>query len=127
MGVITAIHLYVTDIDRSVDFYTRLFGYGPKAAYDERGGQSTFFVLDGQTFLVLTWDEERGKETGGVRLELAVEDVGREIERIRARGVWEGVPKQTRFGTEVYDVTDPDGHHVRIGPSWTLHAIEGAV
>ena len=34
---------------------------------------------------------------------------------------------RTRFGTEVYDLADPDGHLVRIGPAWTLHAIEGAV
>jgi hypothetical protein len=27
----------------------------------------------------------------------------------------------------VYDLADPDGHLIRIGPAWTLHAIEGAV
>jgi hypothetical protein len=37
------------------------------------------------------------------------------------------VVTRTRFGTEVYDLADPDGHLVRIGPAWTLHAIEGAV
>jgi hypothetical protein len=38
-----------------------------------------------------------------------------------------GLVTRTRFGTEVYDLADPDGHLVRIGPAWTLHAIEGAV
>jgi catechol 2,3-dioxygenase-like lactoylglutathione lyase family enzyme len=129
MGQVTAIHLYVTDLDRSVDFYSRLLGYGPTAAYDESPtAQSAFFALEEQTFLVLTWDPERGREVGGaVRLELAVEDLESEIDRLRAHGVQEGKVARTRFGTEVFDLTDPDGHLVRVGPAWTLHAIEGAV
>jgi catechol 2,3-dioxygenase-like lactoylglutathione lyase family enzyme len=129
MGVVAAVHLYVTDLDRSVDFYTRVLGYGPAAAYDEgEDAHSAFFVLEQQTFLVLTWDPERGRETGGgVRLELSVEELGDEIERLRARGVEGGAVARTRFGTEVFDLADPDGHLVRVGPVWTLHAIEGAV
>jgi catechol 2,3-dioxygenase-like lactoylglutathione lyase family enzyme len=129
VGVVAAVHLYVTDLDRSVDFYTRLLGYGPAAAYDEgKDAHSAFFVLEQQTFLVLTWDPERGRETGsGVRLELSVEELEEEIERLRARGVVGGAVTRTRFGTEVFDLADPDGHLVRVGPAWTLHAIEGAV
>ncbi len=129
MGHVTAVHLYVTDLDRSVDFYLRLLGYGPAAAYDEGAtAHSSFFVLEEQTFLVLTWDPERGREVGGaVRLELAVEDLEREIERLGAVGIDSGRVTRTRFGTEVYDLADPDGHLVRVGPAWTLHAIEGAV
>ncbi len=119
----------MTDLDSSIDFYTRLLARGPAAAYDEgENAQSAFFVLEGQTFLVLTWDPERGREIGGsVRLELATDDVDGEIERLRAQGVDRGTVTRTRFGTEVYDLSDPDGHLVRIGPTWTLHAIEGAV
>jgi catechol 2,3-dioxygenase-like lactoylglutathione lyase family enzyme len=129
VGVVAAVHLYVTDLDRSVDFYTRLLGYGPAAAYDEgENAHSAFFVLEQQTFLVLTWDPDRGRETGGaVRLELAVDDIESEIERLEAQGVKGGSLVRTRFGTEVYDLADPDGHLVRVGPAWTLHAIEGAV
>ena len=67
MTLVTAtVHLYVTDLDRSIDWYTRLLGRGPAAAYDEgENAHSAFFVLEGQTFLVLTWDPERGRETGG--------------------------------------------------------------
>jgi catechol 2,3-dioxygenase-like lactoylglutathione lyase family enzyme len=128
MGLVTAVHLYVTDLDRAIDFYSRLLGYGPQAAYDEGpNALSAFFVLEGQTFLVLTWDPERGREVGGsVRLELASDDVEAEVERLHARGV-DGRIMRTRFGTDVYDLTDPDGHLLRIGPAWTLHAIEGAV
>jgi predicted enzyme related to lactoylglutathione lyase len=129
MGLVTAVHLYVTDLDRAMDFYSRLLGYGPQAAYDEgENAQSAFFALEDQTFLVLTWDPERGREIGGsVRLELAADDLDAEIDRLRARGLEQGKRTRTRFGTEVYDLTDPDGHLLRVGPAWTLHAIEGAV
>jgi catechol 2,3-dioxygenase-like lactoylglutathione lyase family enzyme len=128
MGLVTAIHLYVTDLDRAVDWYTRLLGYGPQAAYDEgENAHSAFFVLEQRTYLVLTWDLDRGREVGGsVRLELEADDVDDEIESLRARGI-AGQRMRTRFGNDVYDVADPDGHLVRLGPAWTLHAIEGAV
>ena len=128
MGVVTAIHLYVTDLDRAIDWYTRLLGYGPQAAYDEgENAHSAFFVLEQRTYLVLTWDPDRGREAGGsVRLELASDDIDEEMESLRARGI-AGQRTRTRFGNDVYDVADPDGHLVRLGPAWTLHAIEGAV
>ena len=129
MSFVSAIHLYVTDLDRAMDFYTRLLGKGPQAAYDEgENAHSAFFVLEERTYLVLTWDPDRGREVGGsVRLELAATgDLEAEIEVLRARGV-EGALTRTRFGTEVYDLADPDGHLIRLGPAWTLHAIEGAV
>ncbi len=128
MVLVGAIHLYVTDLDGAIDFYTRLFGYGPQAAYDEGAdAHSAFFVLKEHTYLVLTWDAERGREVGGsVRLELAAEELETQIEHLRSRGL-EGTLTRTRFGTEVYDLADPDGHLIRFGPAWTLHAIEGAV
>jgi catechol 2,3-dioxygenase-like lactoylglutathione lyase family enzyme len=128
MGLVSAIHLYVTDLDRAVDFYTRLLGHGPQAAYDEGPtAHSAFFVLEERTYLVLTWDPERGRQVGGsVRLELAAEELDRDVERLGSRGI-EGLRQRTRFGTEVYDLVDPDGHLIRLGPAWTLHAIEGAV
>ena len=127
-GLVTAVHLYVTDLDQSTDFYSRLLGYGPAAAYDEgENAHSAFFILEQQTFLVLTWDPDRGREVGGaVRLELAADEIESEVERLETHGIG-GMVTRTRFGTEVYDLADPDGHLVRIGPAWTLHAIEGAV
>lgn len=129
MGFVTAIHLYVTDLDRAIDFYSRLLGYGPQASYDEGlTAHSAFFVLEERTYLVLTWDPERGREIGGsVRLELAAEDLERTVDELRSRGISEGRITRTRFGTNVFDLTDPDGHLIRLGPPWELHAIEGAV
>jgi catechol 2,3-dioxygenase-like lactoylglutathione lyase family enzyme len=129
VGFVTAIHLYVTNLDRAIDFYTRLLGYGPQASYDEGlTAHSAFFVLEERTYLVLTWDPERGREIGGsVRLELAAENLERTVDELRTRGISEGRITRTRFGTSVYDLSDPDGHLIRLGPPWELHAIEGAV
>jgi uncharacterized glyoxalase superfamily protein PhnB len=89
---------------------------------------SAFFVLDQRTHLVLTWEPGRARALGGsARLELATEDLEDEIERLRARGITSGRITRTQFGTNAYDLTDPDGHLIRIGPPWALHAIEGAV
>ena len=130
MSLVTAIHLYVTDLDRSNDWYTRLLGRGPAAAYDEgENAHSAFFVLERP-------DVPRPHLGSGARprdrrrssrLELAAEDIQTEIDRLERQGIEGGRITQTRFGTEVYDLADPDGHLVRIGPAWTLHAIEGAV
>ena len=89
MSLVTAVHLYVTDLDRSIDWYSRLLGRGPAAAYDEgENAHSAFFVLEGQTFLVLTWDPERGREIGGsTRLELAAEEIATEIDRLERQGI----------------------------------------
>ena len=129
MSFVTAVHLYVTDLDHAIDFYTRLLGYPPQAAYDEGpNAQSAFFVLEQRAYLVLTWDPDRGRESGGsVRLELAAEHLEREIEGLRSRGIVDGRVTRTRFGTDVYDLSDPDGHLIRLGPAWELRAIEGAV
>lgn len=129
MGFVSAIHLYVTDLDYAIDFYTRLLGYGPQAAYDEgENAHSAFFVLQQHTYLVLTWDPDRGRESGGsVRLELAADDLEQTVEELRRRGISGGRVTRTRFGTDVYDLSDPDGHLIRLGPPWELHAIEGAV
>ena len=101
-GLVTAVHLYVTDLDQSTDFYSRLLGYGPAAAYDEgENAHSAFFVLQQQTFLVLTWDPDRGREVGGaVRLELAADEIEGEVERLETHGI-AGRVTRTRFVTEV--------------------------
>ena len=128
MGYVTAIHLYVGDLDHAIDFYSRLLGYGPQASYDEGEALSAFFVLESHAYLVLTWDTERARQPGSsVRLEIAVESLEREIENLRARGITGGRVTRTRFGNDVYDLSDPDGHLIRLGPAWELHAIEGAV
>ena len=69
MGYVTAVHLYVTDLDYAIDFYSRLLGFGPQAAYDEgANAHSAFFVLEQRAYLVLTWDPDRGREVGGSAL-----------------------------------------------------------
>src|SRR5512132_534985 len=118
-GLVTAVHLYVTDLDRSIDFYSRLLGYGPAAAYDEgENAHSAFFVLEQQTFLVLTWDTDRGREVGGaVRLELAAEDLQQEVDLIKPRRPGSTLFTCTTLVPAAYDLTDPTEPFARARPA----------
>src|SRR5829696_8955884 len=104
MSNVTAVHLYVTDLDRAVDFYSRLLGYGPQAAYDEgENAHSAFFVVEQRTYLVLPWDPDRCRDAGGIALpELAADDLEREVERLRKRSVDGGASVLSCIETDVY-------------------------
>lgn len=67
-----------TDLDRAVDFYSRLLGHGPLARYDPPG--LAFFDLDGVRLLL-----ERG--AGEAVIYLAVSDLRATVEDLRADGV----------------------------------------
>ena len=57
-------------------------------ADEGENAHSAFFVLEQQTFLVLTWDPDRGREVGGaVRLELAADEIESEVERLETHGI----------------------------------------
>ena len=68
MGYVTAIHLYVTDLDYAIDFYTRLLGYGPQAAYDE-GDVLPVELHDGSRVLLKKVAKEYDAGNRGAALE----------------------------------------------------------
>ncbi len=119
--------LRVTDLDRSLDFYTRVLGMTLHNRHDFPEGRFTlaFVGFDGApeaSVLELThnWDTdtyERGNAFGHLALE--VEDVRAAVEAVRARGgTITREPKAMNAGTMVIAfVADPDGYDIELVPA----------
>ena len=117
MAFVTAVHLYVTDLDVAIDFY-RLLGYGPRPRTTRaraRTARSSCWRSEPTPF-------SPGIPSAGARSAAAPGRARRRRRRARDRAL-QAVHRgdllaSTRFGTEVYDLADPDGHLIRIGPAW---------
>lgn len=116
----------VTDLDRSLDFYTRVLGMTLYSRLDFPEGRFTLAFLGfgddpGASALELThnWDTH-AYEMGGAfgHLALAVGDVHAAVEEIRARGgTIMREPKAMNAGTTVIAfVADPDGYAIELVP-----------
>jgi lactoylglutathione lyase len=117
--------LRVKDLDRSVDFYTRLMGMKELRRREVPDGKYTLsFVGYGdeaeQTVLELTynWGQDKGYEigTGFGHLAIGVPDVAATCEKLRAAGgriTREAGP--VKFGTTIIAfVEDPDGYKIEL-------------
>lgn len=117
----------VTDLERSLDFYTRVLGMTQEGQHDFPEGRFTLAFLgfgdrDGASLLELTynWDTheyEPGNGFGHVAIE--VDDVHAAVEAIRARGgSIKREPKAMNAGTTVIAfVEDPDGYAIELVPA----------
>ena len=115
----------VRDLERSIDFYTRLFGMRVLRRTDYPTGKFTNVFVgygheDSHTVVELThnWGREEPYEHGGAfgHLAVAVPDVYRACERLGAAGV-----KITRPAGPMKDsplhiafVEDPDGYKIEL-------------
>jgi lactoylglutathione lyase len=116
----------VADLERSLDFYTRVLGMKLHRRLDFPEGRFTlaFVGFDdepGAALLELThnWDtREYELGTGYGHLAIQVADVRAAVEEIRARGgAITREPKAMNAGTTVIAfVADPDGYAVELVP-----------
>jgi lactoylglutathione lyase len=114
----------VGDLDRSVDFYTRLLGMKELRRRDVPEGKYTLaFVGYGDeasnTVLELTYNYGVGKYEHGTafgHLAIGVPDVKATCERLRAEGVKiTREPGPVKFGTTVIAfIEDPDGYKIEL-------------
>ena len=117
----------VTDLERSLDFYTRVLGMKLHRRLDFPEGRFTLAFVGfggepGASLLELThnWDtHEYDLGTGFGHLALEVDDVHAAVEEIRARGgTIQREPKAMNAGTTVIAfVEDPDGYAVELVPA----------
>ena len=111
--MITELHtvaLYVTDQDRAKDFYVETLGFELHADQPGLGGigaQTSFMLAD-----AAGWHrQDRVGRSADVTLRC--DDVRALHRELAAQQVPVTEPQTQRFGTFI-DVTDPDGHQLRI-------------
>lgn len=117
----------VTDLERSLDFYTRVLGMTLEGLHEFPKGRFTLAFLgfgdqDGASLLELTynWDTHEYEHGSGFgHLAIEVDDVHAAVEAIRARGgSITREPKAMNAGTTVIAfVQDPDGYAIELVPA----------
>lgn len=116
--------LRVGDLERSVDFYTRLLGMTEMRRRDVPEGRYTLVFVgygdeSGQAVLELTYNYGvAGYEMGGAfgHMAIGVPDVKATCDRLRAEGVKiTREPGPVKFGTTIIAfVEDPDGYKIEL-------------
>jgi len=95
----------VTDLDVSVDWYTRLLGRPP----DRRVGHEMLWEMDEHAWLFI---EPNAPQAGAGRITLAVSGLDAILERVAAEGI-EHEPIETYSnGVRHVKVPDPDGNAI---------------
>ncbi|MEO3884707.1 VOC family protein [Nonomuraea sp. B5E05] len=110
--------LRVTDLERSLAFYTAL-GYAELGRVPETGfGSLTMLKLPDDPFvsLELVHDPARPvKDVSAVNhLVVQVDDLEATIAELAARGVTAGPPAEPGPGIRTSWLTDPDGHRIEL-------------
>jgi lactoylglutathione lyase len=113
--------IVVSDMDRSIKFYSEILGLKIHSdGRKEGGGKKSFLGTKSETLVALTEDENRGKyRTGFVEgvahIAFKVDDVERTSKILRERGVQFIEEKLDRGGKKkAYHFIDPDGLELEI-------------
>jgi catechol 2,3-dioxygenase-like lactoylglutathione lyase family enzyme len=111
VGPVAQIHISVTDLDRSLDFYTRILGI---PLLFRVPGRPMAFLASGDVRLYLGVPE-RPEFTSRVLLYFRVDDIDAEYERLVATGVpFQGPPRVVHQDQAsrlwMASFSDPDGH-----------------
>ena len=107
MSAIT--HLFagvpVSDLDASIDWYTRLFGRPP----DSRVGEEILWEIDERAWLLI---EPNTARAGAGRITLAVAGLDALPERLAAQRIGHEPIQTYSNGVRHVNVPDPDGHAI---------------
>jgi catechol 2,3-dioxygenase-like lactoylglutathione lyase family enzyme len=107
MGAITELlaGIPVSDLDASVDWYTRFFGRPP----DTRVGDEVLWEIDEHAWLFV---EPNASQAGAGRITFAVTGLDELLKRLAAQGI-EHEPLETYSnGVRHVNIPDPDGNAI---------------
>jgi catechol 2,3-dioxygenase-like lactoylglutathione lyase family enzyme len=107
MSAIT--HLYavvpVSDLDASIDWYTRFFGKPP----DFRAGDEVLWEIDERAWLFI---EPNAAQAGSGRITLAASGLNALLERLATQGIEHEAIETYSNGVRHVKVPDPDGNAI---------------
>ncbi len=113
--------IVVSDMDRSIKFYSEILGLKIHSDGRKEGGEKKSFLgTKSETLVALTEDENRGKDRTGflegvAHIAFKVDDVERTSKILRERGVQFIEEKLDRGGKKkAYHFIDPDGLELEI-------------
>jgi lactoylglutathione lyase len=109
--------LEVSDVPRSLRFYTELLGFRMTFSFDGDDGQPVFasIELEDGTKLAIGGPKE-AVESGSVAIWLYTDDVDAALAALREAGAEViAEPEDKPWGERVASVSDPDGYTVHIG------------
>ncbi len=108
------IHLYagvpVSDLDASIDWYTRFFGKDP----DFRAGDEVLWEVDEHATLFI---EPSRDHAGTGRITMAVTGMDELLERLAERGIAHEPVETYSNGVRHVSVPDPDGNAIAFAES----------
>ncbi len=109
-GIASAL-IYVREMDRSVDFYSKLLGAAPV----DRDPTTAMFEVAGLR-LVLHRDKlpSRAGVRGAMEFDLEVSDAGACVRELAARGIAATEPRRMPWGWTLVTVADPDGNIIEL-------------
>jgi len=97
----------VSDLDASIDWYTRFFGRPP----DMRAGDEVLWDLDEHATLFI---EPNAEHAGAGRITLGVAGLDALLERLAAQGIDHEPIETYSNGVRHVDVPDPDGNAIAL-------------
>jgi uncharacterized glyoxalase superfamily protein PhnB len=104
----------VADVERAIDFYTSVFGFEKRYAFEEEG-KTTFAFLELEP-LGIGVAARRSAEDPEVALWLYTDDVDEAAERLRAAGADEiQAPADQPWGERTCAFRSADGHLIHVG------------
>ena len=116
--------LFVTDQDKALDFYTKMFGFEKRVDYSGPEGRFLTIAFRGQGLEVILWPGVAGpaNETPGSppnpipgTLFIESDDLRKDFEVLRSHGVKfaDAEPEDYAFGVRV-TALDPDGNRISL-------------
>ena len=95
----------VSDLDVSIDWYTRFFGRVP----DRRAGEEILWEIDERAWLFI---EPNAPHSGASRITLAVTGLDALLERLRSQGIAHEPIETYSNGVRHVKIPDPDGNAI---------------
>jgi catechol 2,3-dioxygenase-like lactoylglutathione lyase family enzyme len=114
----SAVALTVADVDASVEFFTRHFGYRVTMSADgfaSLGRDDAVGIVLLRTGLEVMPEADRDRHADGVTVALVVDDLEGELARLEGEGVTITLPLRTEeWGERLFQVKDPNGVSVEL-------------